>query len=82
MSTIWNWLVHWVDDPDEKLPVVIKYKGQGKDVSIAASFIKNWEETVNRVIERVIHRWNFIEVEMIYIQYKWFQKKESSFSNS
>ena len=32
------------------MPVVLKYKGTGKDVSLAASFLNNWEEKVCPVL--------------------------------
>ena len=28
------------------MPVVLKYKGAGKDVAIAASFLNNWKDKV------------------------------------
>ena len=74
--------VIFIDDPNEKIPVVIKYKGQGKDVSLAASFIKNWDERVLLFFLVSSNRFGCIEVGMIYILYKWFQRKEITITNS
>lgn len=54
MSSLYSFSF-FVDDTEGKMPVVLKYKGTGKDVAIAASFLNGWKDKVvyRLVIESV-----------------------------